>query len=157
MVKIQDGQLIVGSKALSGEAEDDEGKPLKFEAVEGALVPTWAAKANMNDGSGRVRFYSFGLEDTNVRVSVITKTAEEIKAEEQAAVAAKKEADETAAKSRKEALEATQQKQSEKIESEEDKAEKRGKQEQQPQPAKTEKAFKTVSAAKNDDNKNKKK
>jgi hypothetical protein len=139
MVKIQDGQLIVGSKALSGEAEDDDGKPLKFEAVQGALVPTWAAKANMNDGSGRVRFYSFGLEDTNVRVSVITKTAEEIKAEEQAAVAAKKEADESAAKSRKEALEATQKR-------EEQQQPKQQKQQEQP---KTEKAFKTTAVPQN--------
>ena len=134
MVKVQDGQQILGSQALGGGAEDDEGKPLKFEQVQTGTggVPTWTAKANMNDGSGRTRFYTFGLADTNVRVSIITKTPEEIKAEEQATVAAKKEADEAAAKTRKETLSATQQQKQE-----------------EPQPPKTEKAFKTVSSQKN--------
>lgn len=118
MVKVQDGQQILGSQALGGGAEDDEGKPLKFEPVEGAAVPAYTAKVDMKDGSGRTKFYSFSLADTNVRVSVVTKTPEEMKAE--------KEGSKTAAAAPE--------------------AEKKREQPQQQPAPKTEKAFKTTPA-----------
>src|SRR6266496_4336739 len=125
MVKIVDGTLALGSQLLGGAAEDDEGRALKFQSVEGAIIPTYSTRMNTTDGSGIVKIYTFSLEDTPIRVSVIRKTAEEIKAEEEQAVtAAKKEADEAAAQRRSKALQETQQ-----------------------TFTKTEKAFKTVSAA----------
>ena len=123
MVKVQDGQLILGGQALSGAAEDDEGKPIKFEAVEGAVIPAYQAKVDMKDGSGRAKFYSFSLADTNVRISVVTKTPEEMKAEEEGSKtsAAAAVAKTTTAEKKQE--------------------------QQEPQPApKTEKAFKTTPA-----------
>ena len=126
MVKIVDGTLALGSQLLGGAAEDDEGRALKFQSVEGAIIPTYSTRMNTTDGSGIVKIYTFSLEDTPIRVSVIRKTVEEIKAEEeQAAAVAKKAAeDEAAAQRRSKALQETQQ-----------------------TFTKTEKAFKTVSAA----------
>jgi len=131
MVKIVDGTLALGSQLLGGAAEDDEGRALKFQSVEGAIIPTYSTRMNTTDGSGIVKIYTFSLEDTPIRVSVIRKTAEEIKAEEEQAVtAAKKEADEAAAQRRSKALQETQQ-----------------------TFTKTEKAFKTVSAPQKSNNK----
>jgi hypothetical protein len=70
MVKIQDGSLVSASELIDGRAEDDDGKPLKFEQVKDANVPTYKAVSEMSDGSGRVRNYSFSIVDTNVRVGM---------------------------------------------------------------------------------------
>jgi hypothetical protein len=78
MVKIQDGSLVPASELIEGRAEDDDGKPLKFEQVKDANVPTYKAVSEMSDGSGRVRNYSFSIVDTNVRVGMaVTEKKEE--------------------------------------------------------------------------------
>lgn len=72
MVKLQDGSMVLASQLLSGAGEDDDGNPIKFEKNENALVPTYKAEADMNDGSGRKKVYTFDIVDTQVRVSVST-------------------------------------------------------------------------------------
>lgn len=79
MVKIQDGSLVPASELIDGRAEDDDGKPLKFEQVKDANVPTYKAVSEMSDGSGRVRNYSFSIVDTNVRVGMSVTEPEENK------------------------------------------------------------------------------
>ena len=133
VVKIQDGSVVLANELLAGDAQDDEGKALKFLEVLDAPITTFQAVSKMNDGSERTRIFSFGLADTKVRVTVTTKTPEQIKAEEQAAAVAKKaEEDAAAAQRRSKALEGTQ-------------------------TFKTEKAFKTVSPPQKSNNKNNKK
>lgn len=68
MVKLQDGSLVPAAALLSGDGEDDEGNKLTFKPVEGATMPTFYAMSEMKDGSGRLRTYTFGFEDTNVIV-----------------------------------------------------------------------------------------
>jgi hypothetical protein len=79
MVQIQDGSLVPASQLLDGSAEDPdvEGGKVKFEQVKDAVVPTYTAKAKMNDGSGRSRTYTFSLEDMNVIVHVAQTTEEQ--------------------------------------------------------------------------------
>jgi hypothetical protein len=79
LVKLQDGSTVLASTLLSGDAQDDEGNPLRFEQVQGAPFPTWSTTKQMGDGSGRTKVYSFGLENTNVRVSVSIITPEQQK------------------------------------------------------------------------------
>ncbi len=62
---------------LMGEGQDAEGNPLRFEEVQGAIFPTYQAMKPMSDGSGRVQVFSFGLQDTKVRVSVTQQSKEE--------------------------------------------------------------------------------
>jgi hypothetical protein len=69
MVKIEDGTLIQASQLISGAGEDDNGNPLKFERNENALMPTYKAESDLNDGTGRRKVYSFDIIDTQVRVN----------------------------------------------------------------------------------------
>ncbi len=82
MVKLQDGSNVFARDLLLGEGQDDEGKKLTFEQVQAPgdnIIPTiYEAQTQMNDGSGRTRFFRFNLADTLVRVEVTTTTKEEI-------------------------------------------------------------------------------
>lgn len=104
MVKLEDGSLVPAADLINGSAEDPvTGKPIKFTAVKDAAYPAYEAESPMDDGSGRIRHYRFGFDDTNVVVHMsiadpegekaAAKAAdEEAKAKEAAAKAAHKEA-----------------------------------------------------------------
>lgn len=70
MVKLEDGSVVLASQLISGTGEDDNGKPVKFEKNEESIIPTYRAEADLNDGTGRKKVYSFDIADTPVRVSV---------------------------------------------------------------------------------------
>lgn len=70
MVKLQDGSLVFADQLLAGAGEDDNGNPIKFKEVKDAPIPTYTAEADMNDGSGRKKNYTFGFSNTQVRVGV---------------------------------------------------------------------------------------
>jgi hypothetical protein len=134
MVKIEDGALISAAKLLSGEGQDDSGNPLKFEesrnspsTVGGVAIPSYYAIAPLaSDADNRLKMYTFSLEDTLVKVSVATRSQEEINQFK------------SAAEERSKSLEQQQQ------QSEEPKQQEEEEEEEATQPT-TEKAFKTVS------------
>lgn len=72
MVKLQDGSIVAAGDLFNGSGQDEEGKQLKFEQVKTATIPTFEARSDTTDGSNQTRIYSFGLADTNVRISLIT-------------------------------------------------------------------------------------
>lgn len=83
MVKLQDGSIVAAGDLFNGSGQDEEGKQLKFEQVKTATIPTFEARSDTTDGSNQTRIYSFGLADTNVRVSVTTATITTTKAKEE--------------------------------------------------------------------------
>lgn len=78
MVKLQDGSLVIASRLLSGEAEDQDGNKLDFKA-EQDKPEFYKAEHDVTDGSGRKNVYSFDIGETLVKVSVATIQADKDK------------------------------------------------------------------------------
>lgn len=80
MVKLEDGAMVTMAQLVSGETTDDDGDALKFKKNETeAGLPTFTAKAKMNDGSNRWKQYTVDLTDTLVRVAVtIQESSQEV-------------------------------------------------------------------------------
>jgi hypothetical protein len=99
MVKIEDGSTIALSRLLNGEGQDDAGNPIRFEesttqspVVGGVGIPSYQATAPLaGDAEGRLKLYTFSLEDTLVKVSVAVRTKEEIDQLKSAAEARRQE------------------------------------------------------------------
>lgn len=70
MMILQDTDFVLASQLLGGHGKDDNGNPIKFKQIEGAILPTYQAEADMNDGTGRRKIYTFDIPDTPVRVAV---------------------------------------------------------------------------------------
>lgn len=86
MVKIEDGSTLTLSRLL-GEAQDDDGRPLKFERNDDTNnpsdIPSWKAEVDMTDNSNRKKTYHVDLGNTLVRVSVAIQNPEALRASSQ--------------------------------------------------------------------------